>query len=123
MATKQECRNNKNYWWNQYDKFRKNYSQIKKIRDNVDQSGCVKDVNNKIKKCVEYMEKALQGSSKFSSNCYALEQKKLGFANQEYKLSQAQSYLSAEMSRLSSKENNAYSNYEYWKRKEREAED
>ena len=122
MATKAECNYNKDHYWKLYKKYSAQCDTIRKIRDNVEQPGCIKKVNNKISSCVSYMEKALKGSSAFDRNRFALESKKLKDTHAEYKLNQAYTYLNAEVNRLSGKAENAKDSYYYWRQKGNEAE-
>lgn len=89
----------------------------------MDQSGCVKDINWSIDKCIDKMKSALKGSSKFTSNADAIGNYKVGSYGNEPRLSSAYSSISSEMTRVLNAKNQAYSDYKYYKRMEREARD
>ena len=111
----------KNDAWNRYKRYGSQYDQLKVIRNGLDQSTCVKDVNSSIDKCVEKMKKALNGSTKFTTNADAIGNYRLRNYGGVPRLNSAYTSITTEMNRLSSAKDQAYNDYTYYKQKEREA--
>lgn len=121
MATSSEYGYWKSYYWGRYTTYRDRYNYINAIKENLDQSGKVKDINNRIDDCVNAMSNALQGSGKFAQNRATVEQKKVKEKDCEVKLIQADSYLTAELTSIGRTRDEAKSNYEYYRQLEKEA--
>ncbi len=121
MASSGYYRRMKNEWYKKYTSYSEDLKEVTIIRNNVDQSSDVGSVNNKIDSCIGHMARALKGSPKFGENQETLELKKVKYMGADPNLSQAYSYLNAEVQRLSQKKDDAYDTYEYYRKMEKEA--
>ena len=121
MASSYYWANKKNEAWRKYQQYGNQYNELKDIRGGLDQSGCVKDSNWSIEKCISSMKSALTGSSKFTTNANAIGNHKVQSYGATPKLNGAYSSINSEMTRISNAKDRAYNDYTYYKRMEREA--